>query len=114
MRRTGLVFTALLTAALAFAPALADAKAGLSSSMGSRGTNTYSAPPATSTAPYTAAPMQRSATPTPSYAPSPGLAAPVRPRSPFMSGLMGGILGAGLFGMMFGGGCFHGLSGIGG
>jgi len=114
MRRTGLVFTALLAASLAFAPALADAKAGLSTSMGSRGTNTYTAPPKTSTAPYSAAPMQRSATPTPSYAPSPGLAAPVRPRSPFMSGLLGGMLGAGIGGLLFGGGFFHGISGIGG
>lgn len=119
MRHTGLFFAFLLAATLALSPTLVDAAAGSGTSSGSRGTRTYSAPPPTATAPSTAAPMQRSATPapaSPSYAP--GMAAPARPgffsRSPFMSGLLGGMIGAGIGGMLFGGGFFHGISGFGG
>ena len=119
MRHTGLFFAFLLAATFALSPTLVDAAAGAGTSSGSRGTRTYSAPPPTATAPSTAAPMQRSATPapsSPSYAP--GLAAPARPgffsRSPFMSGLLGGMIGAGIGGMLFGGGFFHGISGFGG
>ncbi len=104
---------------LVLAPGLAFARAGSGSSMGSRGSYTYSAPPSTRTAPGVAEPMQRSMTaPSPSY--SPGMAgvgagAPAfGGRSPFMSGLMGGLLGAGIGGMLFGGGLFHGISGFGG
>jgi predicted lipid-binding transport protein (Tim44 family) len=82
--------------------------------MGSRGSMTYSAPPVTRTAPNMAAPMQRSYTqPTPS--PSPGFGAPAPmmapARHPFMAGLMGGLIGAGIGGLLFGGGSFfgHGL-----
>jgi predicted lipid-binding transport protein (Tim44 family) len=72
--------------------------------MGSRGSQTYSAPPPTNSAPYGAAPMQRSITPynnnsQPSYAGQPQ-------RSPF-GGFMGGLLTGGLIGMMFGGGLLH-------
>ncbi len=35
-------------------------------------------------------------------------------RNPFLSGLMGGMLGAGLIGMMFGGGFGAGLRGMAG
>jgi predicted lipid-binding transport protein (Tim44 family) len=75
--------------------------------------------PPTQTAP-SAAPIQRSATPTQSTQPQPSTAtaqaAPAAQgsffsRHPFMSGLMGGMLGAGLFGMMFGGG-FGGAAGL--
>jgi predicted lipid-binding transport protein (Tim44 family) len=101
--------------ALLLAPGLADARLGSGGSMGSRGSMTYSAPPATRTAPGTAAPMERSMTaptsPSPSYG-SPGFGQPgyAGGRSPFMSGLMGGLIGAGIGGMLFGGGFFgHGL-----
>lgn len=115
MRRTGLVFAALLAVTLAVAPGLAFARAGSGASMGSRGTRTYSAPPTTRTAPYTAAPMQRSIAPRSS--PSPATAAPGRGMfggSSFMSGLMGGLIGAGIGGLLFGGGLFHGIHGFGG
>jgi predicted lipid-binding transport protein (Tim44 family) len=105
------VLAAVAVASLLLAPAIADARLGGGSSMGSRGGMTYSAPPSTRTAPGMAAPMQRTLTPnTPT--PTPGYASPgfAQPRSPFMSGLMGGLIGAGIGGLLFGGGFFgHGL-----
>ena len=121
MRRTPFLIAAFAAVSLALAPGLAFARAGASlsgagASMGSRGSQTFSAPPSTATAPSTAAPLQRSMTPppaSPSYA-SPGMApAYGGGRSPFMSGLMGGLLGAGIGGLLFGGGLFHGIEGIG-
>ena len=63
--------------------------------------------------------MQRSMTP--QTAPRPYAAPQQAPvgsgffsRSPFMSGLMGGLLGAGIGGMLFGGGMFHGMAGFSG
>lgn len=113
MRRTRLIVPAALALVLVLAPSLADARAGSSSSSGSRGTRTYSAPPSTNTAPTTAAPMQRSAT-TPSPAANPATQA-ARPGmfggSPFMSGLMGGLIGAGIGGLLFGGGMTGGMGG---
>jgi predicted lipid-binding transport protein (Tim44 family) len=98
---------------LLLAPTIADARLGGGSSMGSRGSMTFSAPPSTRTAPGSAAPFQRSMTPN---SPSPGYSAPGNAtpgfgqRSPFMSGLMGGLIGAGIGGLLFGGGFFgHGL-----
>ena len=112
MRRPG-VFTALVLAVLlALAPGMAMARAGNSWSFGSRGSQTYSAVPGTSTAPY-AAPLQRSLT-TPQ---SPAYGAPgygYGGRSPFMSGLMGGLIGAGIGGLLFGHGMFYGVHGFGG
>ena len=106
-----------LAAALAFAPAVAEARLGGGSSSGSRGANTHVAPPATSTAPRSAAPMERSATPQPSFNPSASAAAAAPARggifSGFGGGLMAGLLGAGLVGMLFGGGLTGGLGGIG-
>ena len=114
MRRFPAILAVVLAVVVAFAPALAEARAGSSLSMGSRGGRTYSAPPTTSTAPSSAAPMQRSMTPqapsAPSYATpgiSPGFAQPYRGSS-FMSGLMGGLIGAGIGGMLFGHGMFGG------
>lgn len=115
MRRTGLVFAALLAVTLAVAPGLAFARAGSGGSFGSRGMRTYSAPPTTRTAPYSAAPMQRSVTPR--STPTPGTMGPGRGMfggSSFMSGLMGGLIGAGIGGMLFGGGMFGGIHGFGG
>ena len=96
----------------------ADARAGSGFSSGSRGSFTFSRPPSTPTAPYSAQPIQRSYTQpsapsaAPSYAPAyggglfgGGLF------SGFGGGLLGGLLGAGLFGMMFGNGFFGGMGG---
>lgn len=96
---------------LALAPGLADARAGGGMSMGSRGARTFSMPHGTSTAPFSAAPMQRSFTQpsAPRYAPSPGYG--YAGHSPFMSGLIGGFIGAGIGGLLFGHGVFGGIHG---
>jgi predicted lipid-binding transport protein (Tim44 family) len=116
MRRISPLIAALAVAALALAPAVADARAGGGSSFGSRGSRTWSAPPSTSTAPSPAQPFQRSITPNtpmqqPGFAPSPGYAGGIRPGGAFTSGLLGGLIGAGLGGMLMGHGFFGGLSG---
>ncbi len=117
MRSRLAVLPALLVIlALTLAPGLAFARAGGGFSLGSRGGRTYSAPPGTNTAPY-ASPFQRSLTPqSPSYAPRVGQAfgGGYGGRSPFVSGLMGGLLGAGIGGLLFGRGMFGGIHGIGG
>ena len=115
MRRTRLILPAALALVVALTPTFADARAGSTTSSGSRGSRTYSAPPATNTAPTTAAPMQRTTT-TPSAATTGSPAAQAaRPGmfggSPFMSGLMGGLIGAGIGGMLFGGGLTGGMGG---
>ena len=106
---------AVLVLAPLLAPISADARVGGGGSTGSRGSNTGAAPAPTRTAP-TAAPIQRSATPTTQPSTATAQAAPApgggfMSRHPFMSGLMGGMLGAGLFGMMFGNG-FGGGAGL--
>jgi predicted lipid-binding transport protein (Tim44 family) len=117
MRRTGYFLAAAAALTLALAPGLAEARAGGGSSVGSRGTRTYSAPPSTSTAPQTAQPMQRSATaPSTPTAGSPAMAGAAAPSrsSGLMAGLAGGLLGAGLVGMFMGHGFFGGgFGGIG-
>lgn len=122
MRRSTRFLSAVLAASLAASPVFlsadAWARAGSGSSWGSRGSRTYSAPPATSTAPGGAMPMQRSATP--NYAPSPGYANPgyaqqapaLSRRGAFTSGLMGGLIGAGIGGLLFGHGIAGGLDGF--
>src|ERR1700744_4017127 len=93
-RRTSWALAAVTALALALAPGLADARAGGGGSFGSRGSMTWSAPPSTGTAPYSAAPMQRSMTPN---NPSPGFGGygmagqGFGARSGFMSGLLGGL-----------------------
>ncbi len=111
MRRTSSLLAAVAVIGLALHPGLALARAGGGGSMGSRGSYTFSPPPATRTAPYSAAPVDRSLTPrpapsygTPGYG-APGYAAPYR--SGFGSGLLGGLLGVGLGSMLFG----HGFGG---
>jgi predicted lipid-binding transport protein (Tim44 family) len=103
----------LIVLSLALAPSLADARAGNGSSFGSRGSMTYSAPPRTNTAPYSSQPMQRSMTPN---APSPGYGANPSPSfrggGSFMSGLMGGLIGAGIGGLLFGHGFLGGGMGF--
>src|SRR6202795_4624223 len=92
----------------------ADARAGGGFSSGSRGARTFSAPPSTSTAPSTAQPFNRTIT----QPASPGLGTPAgggffnRPGMGMLGGLAAGFLGAGLLGMLFGGGMFGGLGGL--
>lgn len=112
------ILAAVLGAALILAPALAEARAGGGKSSGSRGSQTFQSTPAK--------PIERSvtqpgavpgATPgggainnAPRPTGQPGMAAgagmaPARSGmfgSPFVTGLMGGFLGAGLAGMIFG------------
>src|SRR5947199_1253506 len=105
---------ALGAVAMVFVLVSADAHArvGGGFSGGSRGTRTFSAPPATPTAP-SAAPIERSIT-------QPGNAAPIgqtgmRPGlfgGGLFGGLAGGFLGAGLFGLLFGHGFFGGMGGF--
>src|SRR5450830_993640 len=111
-RHRWLIALAAIATAFVLVASDADARVGGGFSGGSRGTRTFSAPPATSTAP-TAAPIQRSMT-------QPGSAAPIgqaaaRPGF-FGGGLFGGLaagfLGAGLFGMLFGHGLFGGMGGF--
>jgi predicted lipid-binding transport protein (Tim44 family) len=105
---------------LAISIEAADARVGGGSSSGSRGSRTYSAPPSTTTAPGTAQPKNRTFTPPG----NPGMGAPAagaaankggffnRPGMGMLGGLAAGFLGAGLLGMLFGGGLFSGLGGL--
>ncbi|MBQ0821014.1 TIM44-like domain-containing protein [Microvirga sp. HBU67558] len=106
-----------LAAALVLAGSAAEARVGRGSgSFGSRGARTYTAPPATRTAPDAAAPIQRSQIPNQGPTMSrPGTPAPnvAQPRRfGFGTGLMAGLFGAGLLGMLFGHGFFGGLGGL--
>jgi predicted lipid-binding transport protein (Tim44 family) len=94
----------------------ADARVGGGSSSGSRGSRTFSAPPATQTAPTTTQPMQRSIT-QPGQPGGLNTASPARQGSWFnrpglLGGLAAGFLGAGLLGLLFGNGLFGGLGGL--
>ena len=99
-----------------FAISAADARVGGGGSSGSRGGRTFSAPPSTSTAPGAAQPFNRTMT----QPGSPGVGAPAaagggffnRPGMGMLGGLAAGFLGAGLLGMLFGGGMFSGLGGV--
>jgi len=106
---------AIVALSIALAPAIADARAGGRTSMGSRGSMTNSAPPTTRTAPETAQPMQRTITPSaPTSRPAANMPAVPSRSSSFMSGLAGGLIGVGLGGLLFGHGFFgSGLGGIG-
>jgi predicted lipid-binding transport protein (Tim44 family) len=107
-----------VAAVLAFTLSDADARAGRGFSFGSRGGQTFSAPPSTATAPG-ARPIERSMTqpgqPGGSFAQRPATSSPVGGflnRPGFMGGLFAGFLGAGLLGMLFGHGFLGGLGGI--
>jgi predicted lipid-binding transport protein (Tim44 family) len=112
IRRRFLFAIAAIVACLLVA-ADAHARAGGGSSGGSRGSRTFSAPPATQTAPNAAAPMQRTLA-QPGKSNTVGQAAP-RPGL-FGGGLLGGLaagfLGAGLLGLLFGHGLFGGMAGF--
>ncbi len=106
---SGLAAFALLAATVI------DADARRGGSFGSRGSKTYQAPPATQTAPNAASPINRSVTQP--QAPRPGSVGQAGAaqkggflnRPGFMGGLMAGFLGAGLLGLLFGGGFLSGL-----
>ncbi|WP_047309236.1 Tim44 domain-containing protein [Rhodopseudomonas palustris] len=120
-RTRGVIAALAVTMALALPMAMvlssaADARAGRSGSMGSRGSRSFSAPPSTTTAPGAAQPLNR----TYSQPGSPGMNAPAagaankggffnRPGMGMLGGLAAGFLGAGLLGMLFGGGFLSGL-----
>jgi predicted lipid-binding transport protein (Tim44 family) len=119
-RMRGLVKTIAIVLSLAvpvmLAVSAADARIGGGGSSGSRGSRTFSAPPSTSTAPNAAQPFNRTMT----QPGSPGMAAGAankggffnRPGMGMLGGLAAGFLGAGLLGMLFGGGMFGGLGGL--
>jgi predicted lipid-binding transport protein (Tim44 family) len=114
--------TAVASVALMLGVLAADARPGGGRSVGSRGSQTYSAPPATNTAPSAAQPMQRSTAPTP----APGTQQPGMGQRPPMGqpaqqgsrwgglgmGLAAGFLGAGLFGLLSGSGFLGGLGSL--
>jgi predicted lipid-binding transport protein (Tim44 family) len=109
---------ALLAVATVFTLVVTDVDARPRTSVGSRGTRTYTAPAPTATTPNAAAPINRSMTPntqTPAMAQRP-VSGPGgffnRPGFGFFGGLMTGLLGAGLIGMLFGNGLFGGLGGF--
>jgi predicted lipid-binding transport protein (Tim44 family) len=112
-RHRFLIALAAIATALVLVAADAHARAGGGFSGGSRGFRTFSAPPSTSTAPNSAAPIQRTIT-QPGGASAAGQAVP-RPGL-FGGGLFGGLaagfLGAGLFVMLFGHGLFGGMGGF--
>jgi predicted lipid-binding transport protein (Tim44 family) len=115
MRRFFILLTALLPLIGAIAAVPAEARLGGGHSFGSRGSFTYTSPRSTSVAPG-AAPFERSQTQMGGYNRS-GLglgSGSFFNRRPFMSGLLGGFIGAGIFGLLFGGGFLHMGLGFGG
>jgi predicted lipid-binding transport protein (Tim44 family) len=111
-----LVKTIAVVLALALPTALAissaDARVGGGFSSGSRGSRTFSAPPSTTTAPGSTSQFNRT------YS-QPGMNSTAPAGGGFFSrpggmlrGLAAGFLGAGLFGLLFGGGLFSGLGGL--
>jgi len=112
LRRLAVMAAVLLT--LGLLASAADARAGGGFKMGSRGVRTFSAPPATRTAPSPAAPIQRTLTQPaqPGLAGSSGLLGGRLFGGGLFGGLAAGFLGAGLFGLLFGHGLFGGVGGF--
>ncbi len=108
MRFLAIVFALMLALAPVLGATPADARAGSGGSFGSRGSRSYVAPPATRTAPGYTAPLGSRAYGGSSYG------APGSGGSPFMRGIMGGLIGAGIAGLLLGHGFFGGMHGIGG
>jgi len=105
-----------VVAALSVVAVDADARVGGGRSSGSRGSQTFSPPPSTRTAPNTTAPIERSMAQPGSTFARPGAPA-TRPggffnRPGLLGGLAAGFLGAGLFGLLFGHGLLGGLGGL--
>ena len=112
---------AAMAVAAVFTMVVADADARPRSSMGSRGSKTFSAPPPTATTPNAAAPINRTMTQpgTPGAATTAARPPAAQPGGLFggfgrglAGGLLGGLLGAGLFGMLMGNGFLGGLAGF--
>jgi predicted lipid-binding transport protein (Tim44 family) len=109
---------ALFAVFAVFAMLAGDADARPRSSMGSRGSRTFSAPPPTATAPTAAAPINRTMTQpgATSTAARPPVSQPGGLFGGFgrglAGGLLGGLLGAGLIGMLMGNGFLGGLAGF--
>ena len=118
MRHRWMIALAAIATALVLVAADAYARPGGGFSGGSRGSRTFSAPPATRTAPNTAAPIQRSVTQPGStttaagQATRPGLLGGGLFGGGLLGGLAAGFIGAGLFGMLFGHGMFGGMGGF--
>jgi predicted lipid-binding transport protein (Tim44 family) len=108
-----LALFAMLTA-LVLVATDADARAGRGGSFGSRGTKSFTTAPPTATAPGGGTALQRTtAQPGPTTgARSPGLFGGAFNRPGLFGGLLGGFLGAGLLGLLFGHGLFGGMGGI--
>jgi predicted lipid-binding transport protein (Tim44 family) len=118
LRYRPILVACALAATFALVATEADARAGRGGSFGSRGGQTFSAPPSTATAP-SGRPIERSMT-------QPGQPGSLAQRQPstspvgggffgrpgFMGGLFAGFLGAGLLGMLFGHGLMGGLGGF--
>ena len=101
----------LLALALALMPGpQASASAGRGASIGSRGSRTYILPPRTAATPFGAQPFQRTVTPPP-FVGRPGIAGGQARSHPFATGFLGGLIGAGLGGLLLGHGLFGGLHG---
>lgn len=111
MRRYLIIAAAVLPLLGSFGIDQAEARLGGGHSFGSRGSFTYRAPRPTGIAPG-AAPFERSQTP--SYRSGYGSGGSFAARRPFTTGLLGGFLGAGIFGLLFGGGFMHMGLGFGG
>jgi len=111
---------AAIAVAAVFTMVIADADARSRGSMGSRGMKTNAAPAPTATAPNAAAPINRTMTQpgTPGAATTAARPPVQQPGGMFggMRGILGGLalgfLGAGLFGMLSGGGFLSGLAGF--
>src|SRR6266700_6441285 len=114
-RSRALLALCAVAATLVLALSDADARAGRGGSFGSRGSQTYSAPPSTTTS-RSARPIERSMT----QPAQPGAQRPSSSplgggffnRPGFLGGLFAGFLGAGLLGMLFGHGLLGGLGGF--
>lgn len=109
----------VLAAAFTLVASSVDARAGRGGGgFGSRGARTFEAPQATPTAPRPAAPIERSATAQPARPAAsaavqrPAAAAPRGGMLGMRGGFMGGLLGAGLIGLLLGYGFAGGLGGL--
>ncbi|HVX75426.1 MAG TPA: TIM44-like domain-containing protein [Bradyrhizobium sp.] len=111
VRALAVALTLALPLAASVSPA--DARIGGGFSSGSRGSRSFSMPPSTSTAPGSAMPFSRSY----GQRGMPGYGANTggmfnRPGGGMLRGFAAGFLGAGLLGLLFGGGMFGGLGGL--
>ncbi len=116
MRRPALFLTAMAALAFVLTPILAEARPGGRGSSGSRGSQTYSAPPSTQTAPGAAQRFDRTGTqparPGAANAARPGAAPGAAPQRSFMGSFGGALLAGGLIGALFGAGLFGGGAGF--